>query len=110
MKSLRFEEAMKKLEKIVADLESGNLSLEDSLKKYEEGVRLSVFCSKRLDEAEKKIQVLSKDSCGVLEAKEFQEPDAEIPAETLEKADSKTEKVHRKKKQDSSSEEDLFDE
>jgi exodeoxyribonuclease VII small subunit len=60
MTEMKFEDALKKLEKIVQDLESGKLSLDDSLKKYEEGVRLSRFCHKTLKEAQKKIQVLTK--------------------------------------------------
>ncbi|MFH1245571.1 MAG: exodeoxyribonuclease VII small subunit [Candidatus Omnitrophota bacterium] len=60
MAELKFEEALKKLEKIVEDLESGKLPLEESLKRYEEGVKLSRFCHKTLQSAQKKIQVLSK--------------------------------------------------
>jgi len=60
MAEMKFEEAFKKLEKIVEDLESGKLSLDDSLKKYEEGVKLSSFCHKTLQTAQKKIQVLTK--------------------------------------------------
>ncbi len=60
MAEVRFEEAFKKLEKIVEELESGKLSLDDSLKRYEEGVRLSRFCHKTLQAAQKKIQLLSK--------------------------------------------------
>ena len=60
MAEIKFEEALKKLEKIVSDLESGKLALEDSLKKYEEGVKLSRHCHKTLQAAQKKIQVLAK--------------------------------------------------
>lgn len=60
MTELKFEEALKKLEKIVEELESGKLPLEESLKRYEEGVKLSRFCHKTLQTAQKKIQVLSK--------------------------------------------------
>ncbi len=64
MAEMKFEEALKKLEKIVAELESGKLSLDDSLKKYEEGVKLSRFCHKTLQAAQKKVQVLTKKSEG----------------------------------------------
>ncbi len=74
-KEIKFEDAMKKLEKIVEDLENGNLSLDDSLKKYEEGIQLSQFCTKKLNEAQKKVQVLSKKGSGVLEASNFDEKD-----------------------------------
>ena len=67
----KFEDAFQKLEGIVKKLEEGNLSLEDSLKAFEEGVRLSRFCSKKLDEAEKKVEILLKDSNGRLVAKPF---------------------------------------
>lgn len=60
MAQMQFEEALKRLEKIVQDLESGKLSLDDSLKKYEEGVKLSRLCHKTLKEAQKKVQVLTK--------------------------------------------------
>lgn len=60
MAEIKFEEALKKLEKIVTDLEMGKLSLEESLKKYEEGVRLAQSCSKILESAQKKVEVLTK--------------------------------------------------
>ncbi len=60
-KNMRFEEAMKALEGIVTELESGDLALEEALKKFEEGVRLSKFCSSKLDETEKKVTLLLKD-------------------------------------------------
>lgn len=71
MAEQKFEDAFQKLEGIVKKLEEGNLSLEDSLKAFEEGVRLSRFCSKKLDEAEKKVEILLKDSNGRLVAKPF---------------------------------------
>jgi len=56
-----FEKAMEKLEKIVQELESSDLPLEKAIKKFEEGVQLSKFCSEKLDETEKKITILLKD-------------------------------------------------
>jgi len=56
-----FEKAIERLEEIVHTLEEGSLSLEDSLNIFEEGVRLSQICMKRLDEAEKKIEILVKE-------------------------------------------------
>jgi len=61
-----FEGAMKRLEQIVQDLESGDLSLEKTIKKFEEGVQLSKICSKKLDETEKKINILLQDKEGNL--------------------------------------------
>lgn len=71
MAEVKFEEALKKLEKIVSDLESGKLPLEESLKKYEEGVRLVASCSKILESAQKKVEVLTKKE-GVFELKAFE--------------------------------------
>jgi exodeoxyribonuclease VII small subunit len=59
-----FEQAMKQLEQIVQDLESGDIPLEKAIKKFEEGVELSKFCSKKLDESEKRISILSQDATG----------------------------------------------
>jgi exodeoxyribonuclease VII small subunit len=64
MAEIKFEEALKKLERIVQELESGKLSLDESLKKYEEGVKLSRFCHQTLKDAQKKIQVLTKKGQG----------------------------------------------
>jgi exodeoxyribonuclease VII small subunit len=66
-----FEQAMKKLELIVQQLESGDRPLEDAVKKFEEGVKLSKFCSQLLDETEKKITILLKDQTGNLFEKPF---------------------------------------
>jgi len=60
MAEIKFEEALKKLEKIVLDLEAGRLSLDESLKRYEEGVRLAQACAKILESAQKKVEVLTK--------------------------------------------------
>ena len=71
-KKLRFEDALSGLEGIVRDLERGDLPLDDALKLFEEGVRLSRFCSVRLDEAEKKIEILMKGSEGEWRAEPFE--------------------------------------
>ena len=55
-----FEQAIKRVEEIVAELEGGNLPLEESLKIYEEGVELTKFCSTKLNETEDKIKTLVK--------------------------------------------------
>ncbi len=59
-----FENAMKRLETLVHELESGDLSLDESLKKFQEGIKLSAFCSGKLDETEKKVSILLKDEEG----------------------------------------------
>ena len=60
MEELKFEKALEQLEKIVEDLESGNMPLEDALKKYEEGVKLCRICTQKLSQAETKIETLTK--------------------------------------------------
>ncbi len=69
----RFEEALKTLEGIVVRLEDGEIPLEDALKLYEEGVRLSRLCAKKLDEAERKIETLSREIGGKVTASPFEE-------------------------------------
>ncbi|MDY7037652.1 MAG: exodeoxyribonuclease VII small subunit [Thermodesulfobacteriota bacterium] len=64
MAEKKFEEAMKRLEDIVQNMESGDLSLEESLRIFEEGIKLVGFCSKKLEEAEKKVTMLVKESDG----------------------------------------------
>ena len=58
MNKLTFEKAMEQLEKIVASLETDPLSLEQSLKKFEDGMKLSQYCSEKLEETEKKISLI----------------------------------------------------
>jgi len=64
LEKLPFDEALRRLEGIVAQLESGNLSLEDSLLAFEAGMRLNKLCAGKLSEAEKKIEVLVKNAAG----------------------------------------------
>ena len=82
MAEMKFEDAMEKLEKIVTELEEGGLPLEKSLKKFEEGIKLSRFCSKKLKEAERKIQLLTKTAEGELETKPFETEDLKDEPET----------------------------
>jgi exodeoxyribonuclease VII small subunit len=67
----RFEEALSKLEKIVEKMEQGDIPLEDSLKLFEEGIRLSRFCNQKLDEAEKRVEILLKDEEGKIKSQPF---------------------------------------
>jgi exodeoxyribonuclease VII small subunit len=64
MASPNFEKSMQQLEQIVNELESGDLPLEKALKKFEDGIRLSNLCAKKLDETEKRITLLIQDSAG----------------------------------------------
>ena len=70
-KKQTFENAMKQLEQIVLDLETGDPPLEQALKKFEEGVQLARYCSEKLDETEKKISVLLQDQTGNVTEKPF---------------------------------------
>jgi exodeoxyribonuclease VII small subunit len=67
----KFEDALNKLEKIVSKLEEGDIPLEESLKLFEEGIRLSRFCNQKLDEAEKKVEILLKGKNGMLNPQPF---------------------------------------
>ena len=58
MKEIKFEDAMQELEKIANELEKGELSLEESVAKFEEGMKLSKQCSDMIEKAEKKIKIL----------------------------------------------------
>lgn len=68
----KFETSLKKLEDIVKRLEGGALSLEDSLKAFEEGVKHAAFCSARLDEAERRVDILLKQKDGTLKREPFE--------------------------------------
>ena len=73
MAEMKFEEALKKLEKIVEDLENGDLSLDEALKKYQEGIEISRQCSSRLEATKKKIDMLTKNKKGEFELKPINE-------------------------------------
>jgi len=75
----KFEEAIEELEKVVERLESGELSLEDSLAAFEEGVGLVKFCNQKLTEVEKKIELLVKDKDGKLQLRAMDEAADEEP-------------------------------
>lgn len=72
-KGLPFEEAMKQLENVAAELEKGDLNLDESVAKFEEGMKLSKQCSKLLEDAEKRITILLKDGDSVKEENFIQE-------------------------------------
>lgn len=72
-KKENFEEALRKLEAIVAKMEEGDLPLEESLKAFEEGVKLAKLCTKKLDEAERKVEKLIRDQAGKLQTTPFSE-------------------------------------
>jgi len=85
---MKFEEALKRLEKIVTDLEDGDLPLDEALEKYEEGIRLSKTCARKLETAKKKVEILLKNEDGSVELREFDETSAredEKPQESKKK-------------------------
>ena len=83
-----FEEQMTALESVVERLEHGDLPLEDSVRLYEEGMRLTSACRKELDAAEGRLQVLSESRGGTLVPKDIElggeeEDEAEEPSAGL---------------------------
>lgn len=72
-KDLNFEQAMSKLEEIAIELEKGELSLDESVSKFEEGMKLSKQCSDLLENAEKRIAILLKDGEKIKEENFVQE-------------------------------------
>ena len=67
MKEISFEEAMGQLQDVVQELEKGTLNLDESVKKFEEGVKLSKQCNEMLENAEKKINLLIKKDDQIVE-------------------------------------------
>ena len=72
MKVREFEGKLSRLEKIVGNLEGGDLSLEEALKLFEEGVQVSRYCARVLKEAERKVEILTRNKEGEMEAGPFQ--------------------------------------
>jgi len=66
-----FETALEDLEQVVEQLESGDLALEDSLAAFEKGVGLAKYCNQKLNDVEKKVELLIKDKDGKLQLKAF---------------------------------------
>ncbi len=73
MAEKKFEAALSRLEEIVEQLEKGELPLEQALKLFEEGIKLSRVCNKRLEEAERRVEILLKDKAGNVTAQPFEE-------------------------------------
>ena len=71
MGEVKFEKAIQRLEKIVDDLEKGELDIDKSLEIFEEGIKMSRVCSKKLNEAEAKIEKLTRDQKGELVSELF---------------------------------------
>lgn len=67
-----FEKDLKRLEDIVAKMEEGDVPLDESMKLFEEGVKLSRLCSERLDKAEKKVEIITADKNGNMTTRPFE--------------------------------------
>jgi exodeoxyribonuclease VII small subunit len=77
-KNIKFEEAIKRLETIVQKLEAGDVPLDESLSLYEEGISLFKQCSSKLDEAKKKVEILTKKGANPkLEPEPFEDEELE---------------------------------
>lgn len=61
MSKEKFEESLEKLEEIVRRMEAGEMTLEESLKAFEEGIKLSRLCMKKLDEADRRVELLLRE-------------------------------------------------
>jgi len=72
MTEMKFEVALKQLEEIVSKLEAGDMSLDDSLSKYEEGIKLSKLCSRQLEAAKSRVELLMK-SGGKFDIRPFED-------------------------------------
>lgn len=86
----QFEKALADLEKIVEALEGGELSLDESLKKYEDGVKLTRACQAKLQEAEKKIEILTRSLSGELKPVPFDVDSFSSDSESLAQPAKKT--------------------
>jgi len=81
---VKFEQAMARLEVIVGELEKGDLPLDESLKIFEEGIRLSRNCLRVLEEAERKVEVLVQDKNGKKQLRAFSSEDIDLKGSARE--------------------------
>ena len=84
MAGVKFEQAMARLEVIVGELEKGDLPLDESLKIFEEGIRLSRNCLRVLEEAERKVEVLVQDKNGKKQLRAFSSEDIDLKGSARE--------------------------
>ena len=104
-KEPNFEDSLERLEGLVQEMESGDLPLEDILKKYEEGNKLIKLCATKLNEAEKRIEILMNQKDGSLGIKKFDLEETEIHADDHVKEENKGRTIRGDK---SPQEDDLF--
>ena len=91
---LTFEGAMDRLEKIVEQMESGKLPLEDLIVRYEEGMNLVKVCQERLAKAEQKIEIIARNSAGKAIVKDFEPaPEQAAPTEGVGESESTNDEI-----------------
>jgi exodeoxyribonuclease VII small subunit len=91
---LNFEGAMDRLEKIVEQMESGKLPLEDLIVRYEEGMNLVKICQERLAKAEQKIEIIARNSAGKTIVKDFEPaPEPAAPTEGVDESESTNDEI-----------------
>jgi exodeoxyribonuclease VII small subunit len=91
---LNFEGAMDRLEKIVEQMESGKLPLEDLIVRYEEGMNLVKVCQERLAKAEQKIEIIARNSVGKTVVKDFEQTqEAATPAGTADEPEETNDEI-----------------
>jgi exodeoxyribonuclease VII small subunit len=91
---LKFEGAMDRLEKIVEQMESGKLPLEDLIVRYEEGMNLVKVCQERLAKAEQKIEIIARNSAGKAIVKDFEPPpEPAAPTEGADESESTNDEI-----------------
>ena len=91
---LNFEGAMDRLEKIVEQMESGKLPLEDLIVRYEEGMNLVKVCQERLAKAEQKIEIIARNSAGKAIVKDFEPtPEPAASPETADESESTNDEI-----------------
>jgi exodeoxyribonuclease VII small subunit len=91
---LNFEGAMDRLEKIVEQMESGKLPLEDLIVRYEEGMNLVKVCQERLANAEQKIEIIARNSAGKPEVKAFEPtPEPEKPGGVPDESETTNDEI-----------------
>lgn len=73
MSDKSFEESLAELEKIATEIEKGDLGLEQAISEFEKGIKLSKECSEKLDDAEKRINILVKNENGEMSEEEFEQ-------------------------------------
>ena len=73
MSDKSFEESLAELEKIATEIEKGDFGLEQAISEFEKGIKLSKECSEKLDDAEKRINILVKNENGEMTEEEFEQ-------------------------------------